>query len=157
MKIERSGLWLCADCTIAAVNGEVPTDATDERCQVIDEGLLALGPHLVVDFDPASNGGYAEDSAAGCDCCGSRLAGDKYRFAVMSEAGGPATAEQTRIPCPACEGDGQSFNDEGNLDGVECETCGGNGDIADAPEQLELFPEDEPDDEQGALFSGFSA
>lgn len=31
--------------------------------------------------------------------------------------------------CPECEGDGKSMNAEGNLDGGECESCGGSGTV----------------------------
>lgn len=46
-----------------------------------------------------------------------------------------------RAVCPDCEGDGRSWDDEGNLDGGECETCGGNGDLPPEEEESDVHHE----------------
>lgn len=85
MQIERDDLWLCVDCTIVAVNGDYSGIDSDERVEEIDEGLEELGPHLVPDFDSESGEGHEDFSHRGCDCCGSGLAGEFHRFAVLGE------------------------------------------------------------------------
>ena len=48
-------------------------------------GVDALGPHLVPDYDTETGEGHREFSRIGCDACGSRLAGEMHRFAVLGE------------------------------------------------------------------------
>lgn len=83
MRVVQDDLWLCPDCTIAAVNGDVSGIDSDARVAEVWAGLERLGPHLVSDFDSESGEGYREFSRCGCDCCGSPLAGTMYRFAVL--------------------------------------------------------------------------
>lgn len=54
-------IWLCDDCTIAAVNGDMPPDNTPDQDADIEAGLARLGPHLVSDD-------YDEEQAE-CDTC----------------------------------------------------------------------------------------
>jgi hypothetical protein len=79
-----------------AVNGDAtgldyhysPEEAS-KRLAAIEAGLDALGPHLVPDFDLESDDedkrGHREFSSCGCDCCGSHLAGEFHRFAVLGD------------------------------------------------------------------------
>lgn len=83
MRVIQDDIWLCVDCLFAAVNGDMPTDSTPERDAEITEGLAALGPHLVPDFDMETGEGHSEFSSCGCDCCCSGLAGEMHRFAVL--------------------------------------------------------------------------
>lgn len=94
MRIVRDDIWLCSDCTIIAINGDVSgldyqygrdTDKRDARLEEIDRGLDRLGPHLVPDFDSETGEGHEEFSARGCDCCRSHLAGELHRFAILGE------------------------------------------------------------------------
>lgn len=91
MDIVQDNLWLCDDCMIAAVNDDYTgidysySGAADKRVAEIQAGLVELGPHLVPNFDSDTGDGYQEFArpARGCDCCGSKLAGSFYRFAVL--------------------------------------------------------------------------
>lgn len=94
MRVVRDDLWLCVDCLLATVNGDlsgveyshgVGTPKTAARCAEIEAGLDALGPHLVPDFDTDTGEGHEEFSACGCDCCGSPLAGEMHRFAILGD------------------------------------------------------------------------
>ncbi len=137
MNVVRDDLWLCVDCLMVAVNGDASgldysygEEEAVEKLAAIEAGLERLGAHLVPDFDSETGEGHEEFSARGCDCCLSHLAGELHRFAILGDA--------PRVTCDDCDGNGQSFNDEGNLDGGECETCGGNGDVPDDESQLSL-------------------
>lgn len=101
MKIVRDNLWLCVDCLMAACNGDVSgvepshydpsatreerETARDARITEIWDGLAGLGKHLVPDFDSETEEGIRDFSSCGCDACGSRLAGEMHRFAVLGE------------------------------------------------------------------------
>lgn len=86
MKVVRDDLWLCVDCTLAAVNGDAGDMDDPKRVDAVYAGLDELGPHLVPDFDSESDVGIREFSACGCDCCGSGLAGTMHRFAILGES-----------------------------------------------------------------------
>lgn len=87
-------LWLCVDCTMLAVNGDASSldyhygkDA-DARLARIEAGLTRLGAHLVPHWTTDDAGeiseGHRDFSSCGCDCCGSRLAGEMHRFAILA-------------------------------------------------------------------------
>ena len=82
MEILRDDLWLCIACTCASINGDL-VGLTDEETHQVTRGLDDMGPHLVPDFDDDTGDGYMEFSACGCDCCGTHLAGEMHRFAVL--------------------------------------------------------------------------
>jgi hypothetical protein len=78
-----------------AVNGDAtgldyhysPEEAS-KRLAAIEAGLDALGSYLVPDFDSETGDGIEEFMRApvfGCACCGSHLAGEFHRFAVLGE------------------------------------------------------------------------
>ncbi len=79
MHVVVDDLWLCQDCTIAAVSGDVSGIEDDSTIAKIDAGLESLGPHLVC--------GEAEEefSRRECDCCGAHLAGYRHEFAILGE------------------------------------------------------------------------
>lgn len=92
MHIVHDDISLCDDCTIAAVNGDFTgldyhygKDA-DKRQAEIEAGLEKLGPHLVSNNDSETGDGIEEFSRRECDCCGTRLAGGRHRFAILGEA-----------------------------------------------------------------------
>jgi hypothetical protein len=91
MRVIRDDLWLCVDCMIAAVNGDYSGldyaygDDAEKRAGDINDGLEALGIGLVPNFDCDTDEGHREFSRCGCDCCGSGLAGEMYRFAVLGD------------------------------------------------------------------------
>jgi hypothetical protein len=86
MKVIVDDLWLCGDCTQAAVNDDYtgldyylqPEDAAHRQAQ-IEAGLAKLGPHLI------SANGCEEFSTRRCDCCGTNLHGHRDEFAVLGE------------------------------------------------------------------------
>jgi hypothetical protein len=85
MRILHDDLWLCEDCMLAAVNGDMPPDASPERDATILAGLDALGPHLASDFASESDGdGRREFARTDCACCHSGLAGSFFRFAILT-------------------------------------------------------------------------
>lgn len=75
MRVVRNGLWLCQECMLSAVNGDSAPPATEA-------GLRRLWLNLVTD-SPSDGSGELEFSSLPCDCCRSRLAGGRYRFAVL--------------------------------------------------------------------------
>lgn len=89
MDVVRDDLWFCVDCLMIAVNGDASSldyhygDKADERLVEIEAGLTRLGPHVVPDFDSNTGDGHKEFARYGCDCCGSRLAGEMHRFAIL--------------------------------------------------------------------------
>ena len=93
MKTIRDDLWLCADCTAYACNGDLTgiaycglsDEAYEKRAKEVSDGVDTLGPHLVPDFDSETGEGYNEFAAYGCDACESDLAGEFHRFAVLGE------------------------------------------------------------------------
>lgn len=100
MRTVRDDIWLCVDCTMAAVNGDVTgveppyvpgatreerEAALDARIEAIWDGLAAYGPHLVPDFDGETGEGHDEFSSRGCDSCPDKSAGELHRFAVLGE------------------------------------------------------------------------
>ena len=93
MRVVRNDLWLCVDCTAYACNGETSGIDDPEREREVTDGVNALGPHLVADWDDCEERedvhsgydcGHLEFSRRGCDACGSCLAGELHRFAVLA-------------------------------------------------------------------------
>ncbi len=83
MEVIRDDLWLCSDCTVYACNGDLSGIDGDKRAHEVEEGVCALGPGLAADFDSETGEGHEEFSHRGCDACGSGLAGESHRFAVL--------------------------------------------------------------------------
>lgn len=95
--------WLCVDCLMAAVNGDLTGVEASEGFSVeartadIRQGLARLGeiyPH----FDIDTGEGHEEFSRRGCDCCeaSANLAGEFHRFVELIDT--PSDYEQ----CSAC-------------------------------------------------------
>jgi hypothetical protein len=131
MQVIRDEIPLCADCMIAAVNGDFtgldyhygsrwtcqtctregtgtapdrcpscdsdrdadhgPRSEADKRLAEITAGLERLGPHLVPDFDSETGKGHDEFSRRPCGCCGCKLHGERFDFAIL----GPGDARST--------------------------------------------------------------
>jgi hypothetical protein len=85
MQVLRDDLWFCVDCTIVACNGDYSGIDSDERVAEVNAGFDALGPHVAANFDSEEDEGIREFSSCGCDCCGSPLAGEMHRFAILGE------------------------------------------------------------------------
>jgi hypothetical protein len=89
MRIERD-CWLCVDCTLYACNGDTSGIDDAAREARVVEGVNALGEHLSANWDTDEESGeitegHREFSRCGCDACGSQLAGEMHRFAVLGE------------------------------------------------------------------------
>lgn len=92
MRVVRDDLWLCTDCTVFAVNGDLSgidyshsSEQAEKRASAVQDGVAKLGAHLVSDFDSETREGIREFSRCGCDACGSQLAGEMHRFAVLGD------------------------------------------------------------------------
>lgn len=83
MKVAQDNLWLCVDCTLYACNGDLSGIQEEAQEQAVMQGVDALGMHLVPDFDSETGEGHEEFSNCGCDGCGSGLAGEMHRFAIL--------------------------------------------------------------------------
>jgi len=86
MKVIIENLALCTDCTMAAVNDDYTSldyhysqEESETRMQEITAGLAKLGPGLCYDGSQEDD----EFSARQCDCCGTRLAGQRSFFCVL--------------------------------------------------------------------------
>ncbi len=90
MKIIQDDLWLCVDCLMAAVNGDVTGIDSDKRVAEVWAGLEKLGANLVPNFDSETGEGIEEFARRDCDSCHSGLAGGFHRFATL----GPDDYEQ---------------------------------------------------------------
>lgn len=84
MRVDRSDIWVCNDCLFAAYNGDL-SGAREQDIPAVEAGLARLGPYLVPDFNSNTGEGIKDHSLGRCDCCGSRLHGQRHRFAVLGE------------------------------------------------------------------------
>lgn len=106
MKILQDDLWLCDDCVMYAVNGDLTGidysysgDEADERAKEVVRGVNSLGPHLVPDFDSETGEGMEEFSRTTCAGCRTHLAGGRHRFAILGpETKGMKRREKKRVP-----------------------------------------------------------
>jgi hypothetical protein len=90
MRVVQDDLWLCDDCTIYTVNGDLTGidysysgKEADVRAKQVVRGVDSLGPHLVPDFDSESDEGMEEFSRRSCDACDTHLHGRRHRFAIL--------------------------------------------------------------------------
>lgn len=98
MKVVQDDLWLCDDCMLYAVNGDLTGidysysgDEAEKRAKQVVRGVNSLGPHLVPDFDSETGEGMNEFMSRACDACHQpRAAGSRYRFAIL----GPDTKKK---------------------------------------------------------------
>ena len=81
--------WLCDDCTIFAVNGDLSGidyhysgKEAEERVKEVEEGAERLG-RISPDFDSETGEGIEEFSSRRCDACHTRLAGQRHRFVTL--------------------------------------------------------------------------
>jgi len=106
VKIIDRDIWLCEDCMIYAVNGDLPEDLigtpNEHWIEKIEAGMEQL-PYLLSNFGestcPACNegecskdhsmdeSGELEFSHITCRCCKSNFVGKRYRFAQLGPEG----------------------------------------------------------------------
>ena len=91
MKIIRDDIWVCDDCLFAIENGHTFSIESEERVAEVWKGVRRLGRHLSANWDSETDEGIRDFSWSSCDCCGSRLGGERHRYAVL----GPDTKKKT--------------------------------------------------------------
>lgn len=80
---EACELWLCSDCVLVQESDGTGDEARDLECESALRDLNAEGM-LVSNNDDRH--GRDEFSWSECDCCGSRLGGARYRYALFPKA-----------------------------------------------------------------------
>ena len=93
----QDDLWLCSECLQAAVNNDYtgldyhygPVEA-EKRMEEIQAGLSRLGSGLVMDSRDLAEHDNAHRvfTTAACDCCGTKLHGERWRFALLGKPQG---------------------------------------------------------------------
>ncbi len=73
----------CPSCTSERDDNHGPRSKADERHAEIVAGLERLGAHLVPDFDSDTGKGHDEFSSRPCGCCGCKLHGERFDFAIL--------------------------------------------------------------------------
>lgn len=89
MKIVQRDLWLCADCTVYACNGDTSGIDDDARETEVTEGVDALGPHLVSDDCNEKDGQQHCEGEETCDACNQDIHGYANRFAILADDSDP--------------------------------------------------------------------
>ena len=70
---------VCPDCLMAIAYNDLPPDR--EQARMIDIGMHELGPYL---HPGGEEYGFCKTP---CDCCGSRLHGNRYQVIQLGEEG----------------------------------------------------------------------
>lgn len=83
MQVVNDEIWVCSECMIWLVNGDVSGVEDAARVEAIQAGERALGEHIVSNFSEGE--GEDEFSTAPCECCGTSLHGARYRMAQLGE------------------------------------------------------------------------
>jgi hypothetical protein len=84
-KVISDDLWFCVDCTMIAENGD-DSGMEPERAREVRKAIAELKGSPAMDSGENENGydeGHNEFSKWPCECCGSPLAGERYRFALL--------------------------------------------------------------------------
>lgn len=90
MRILDDDIQLCVDCTMLAVNGELPEDPKTERACLAGLATLQTAEQQLVSYSTDEDNGEIEFSKRSCECCGSHLAGTRQRFTLLTSAPLPA-------------------------------------------------------------------
>lgn len=120
MKVVVRDLYLCIDCTFAAVNDDYTTITdncesereADLRIAEIERGLVALGPNLVLDSD--------EGETAGCGNCG-------WHGGIGELVDVYTDPDWTEKGCPNCKATDEIDTRSGGVlefSRMECDCCG---------------------------------
>jgi len=75
MKVICEDFSVCVDCIMAIANGETPEDA--ETAAAVRHGIENAGGEIVC------GSGESYFSWRACDCCGSRLGGDRLDCTLL--------------------------------------------------------------------------
>lgn len=72
-------LSFCDDCTTYQQNGELPPDSSEKRDEMITNGALRIAnTYKMVGW----NSEYTDHAVTSCDCCRSRLHGERFGFSA---------------------------------------------------------------------------
>lgn len=107
-------IYLCTDCVFAAVNGDMPEDASDQRIREIERGLESLPGLVPEDY---------ENEQAECSRCGWH--GDSSGLILLHTD--PEYPDWTERACPNCKStDDFSIRDNGRdeFSWRDCDCCG---------------------------------
>lgn len=86
MEIIDRDWWLCSDCTMFNVNGDLSGIDSDDRASHVErsaEHVARKYGTLVPDWDSDGGAGMLEFSSRTCAVCGDHLAGGRHRFALL--------------------------------------------------------------------------
>jgi len=103
MQVIESGLWLCQDCALWAVNADVSGIDSDTRVETIQKGVAALGPNLVC----VEHNRESIPRSRYCDACRDRLFGNILEFAILGRV------EAKPIPRKWVHTSGSTCSDDG--------------------------------------------
>lgn len=70
-------LSLCQDCTYYLQNGELPPDSSERRDEMITNGADRIASQYKL---TGWNSEFTDHAVTSCDCCRSRLHGERYGF-----------------------------------------------------------------------------
>ena len=94
MNIKVDSILVCGDCLPVIVNGDYTSldyyytpEESIIRQNSIDTGIANLQNEykgrLVCNYDSETGDGIEEFSHSRCECCDTRLAGSRYRMAII--------------------------------------------------------------------------
>lgn len=119
MKVIERDIWLCNECVQAAVNNDFtsldyyygPREA-QSRMKEIEQGLKALGPHLVPDWREE---GVQEYECVDCD----------HTFIVHGSSWDSEDEDVVAV-CPECKSENWVFRESGQdkFSRMSCDCCG---------------------------------
>ena len=75
-------LSICQDCTYYLQNGELPSDSSEKRDEMITSGAAKIAnTYKMVGW----NSDYIDHAITACDCCRTRLHGDRFGFSAVEK------------------------------------------------------------------------
>lgn len=74
-------LWICQDCFLLEETGEL-NDVSEVREEDVAEAIASLSGYLAANWDSETGEGINEFSWSTCDCCRSRLGGERHRYTL---------------------------------------------------------------------------
>lgn len=83
MEVYYEGMC-CVDCILYIANGDLPDDSENADFEERIHTNWPGSENHLVPGNSGENGEHVEEfSRSECDCCGSRLAGERHPFAVL--------------------------------------------------------------------------
>lgn len=104
-------LKVCTDCLFFIANGDLPENEHDATRVVA--GVESFAPGYVT----PSGEGEGEFSWRPCDCCGSKLGGDRHDAVVLGD-------DEPEGECPLDGGEATLLGKLGSRSHFRCRACG---------------------------------